>query len=263
MNKMQDFTYHTHTTFSDGANSVEEMIAQAVKLGFKEYGITDHLFVPYNGFDAIKDKVKNHILNIRRAAAKAPIKVLVGFEVDYNSSNEWLEQFRAFRKEINVDYLISGNHQTYDPLFQNSYSVCFLSNYGFSDTELHDYICRHFKNIVNSIYSREFDFVAHLDFIRWSGIVEEFDYRDERMEIVEALAKTNTPFELNTKGLKSIGDYYPARWMLEELKAKNVPVLISDDAHHLSQIGRYFNEAEQLLSDMNYTNRFKLTNLTK
>lgn len=253
---MQNFTYHTHTNFSDGANTIEEMIAQAVKQGFSEYGITDHLCVPYNGFEAVKEKVKKHIKDIRKAAAAAPIKVYAGFEVDYNSGEGWLEQFREFRKELEVDYLISGNHWTYDENYQNKYSVCFLSQYGFSEKEMSAYIRRHFNNIVNSIYSREFDFVAHLDFIRWGGIVGEFDYREERMAVIEALAETDTPFELNTKGINSIGSYYPARWMLEALRDKNVPVVISDDAHTIFQIGRHFAEAEQYLKDLNYTNRF-------
>ena len=36
--------YHTHTNFSDGEGTLEENIQQAIKLGLKEYAVTDHAF---------------------------------------------------------------------------------------------------------------------------------------------------------------------------------------------------------------------------
>ena len=45
---MQKYTYHCHTTFSDGKSSIKEMLDQAVRLGFTEIGISDHLAVHKN-----------------------------------------------------------------------------------------------------------------------------------------------------------------------------------------------------------------------
>ena len=42
---MQNFSYHSHTIFSDGSNSVEEMLEQAVKLGWEKIGISDHMII--------------------------------------------------------------------------------------------------------------------------------------------------------------------------------------------------------------------------
>lgn len=42
---MQNFSYHTHTNISDGKNTIEEMVAKAVDLGWKEIGISNHLIV--------------------------------------------------------------------------------------------------------------------------------------------------------------------------------------------------------------------------
>ncbi len=42
---IQNFSLHTHTTFSDGRNSISEMVEQAKKLGWKAIGISDHLTV--------------------------------------------------------------------------------------------------------------------------------------------------------------------------------------------------------------------------
>ena len=35
---IQNFSLHTHTTFSDGRNSISEMVEQAKKLGWKAIG---------------------------------------------------------------------------------------------------------------------------------------------------------------------------------------------------------------------------------
>ena len=48
MLNIQSFSYHTHTNFSDGRNTVLEMVRQAKKLGFCELGISDHLSIHKN-----------------------------------------------------------------------------------------------------------------------------------------------------------------------------------------------------------------------
>lgn len=255
---MQKFSYHTHTTFSDGANSIEEMINRAAEIGYETLGISDHLTISINGFDEILSKAQAHVAAIKKAAAKAPIKVLAGFEVDYNSHPLWVEQYKEFTQKLGADYLFTGNHRTYSEDYMENYDIVFFPSYGFSEAESKIYYRRHFENILNAIESRLFAFIGHLDFIRWNNVVGEFDFRDERMAIIEALERTHTPFELNTKGKNSIGDFYPARWMLEELKRRDVPVLISDDAHSTTKLGQNYQEAEALLKELNYTNRWKL-----
>ena len=42
-----------------------------------------------------------------------------------------------------------------------------------------------------------------------------------------------------------------------------VPVIISDDSHFTEHIGRHFNQTEQLLQNLNYTNRFTLDMLKR
>jgi histidinol phosphatase-like PHP family hydrolase len=52
--------------------------------------------------------------------------------------------------------------------------------------------------------------------------------------------------------------------MIAELaKTNDVPVLLSDDAHFPERLGQHFDEAEDLLKSLNYTNRFTLSQLHK
>ena len=281
---MQKFTYHCHTNFSDGESSVEEMIAQAAKLGFTEIGITDHIEIHKNiisspdrekvlaaswdriqrdNFDDLKPLASKHIKTIRETAKKYPIDVLVGFEVDFFSYPEWLGDFNKFKSGLDIDYLISGNHMATSPNDDTVFFITTIKEHAKSPSEADQYIKTHFQNIKKSIESNLFSFIAHLDFVRWGGVVGEHDYKDERMELIETLAKTGTPTEINTKGMASVGGFYPAQWMLKEMNIRKIPIVISDDAHHINQIGIHFDKAEALLDTMNYKHRFDLKHLIK
>lgn len=273
---MQKFTYHCHTTFSDGKSSIEEMIAQAVKLGFTEIGITDHVEVHKNiyasvgeyltrgwgdlyakSFSDMLPRAKEHIGNIRQVANKYRIDVLAGFEVDFFTYPGWLDSFKQFSQESGADYLITGNHFVTDKACENIIPALKLGDLA-DKSLLEECIRAHFANIVKAVESGMFVFAAHLDFIRWGHLVGEYDYRDERMEVIEALVKAGLPTEINTKGLASIGDFYPAQWMLKEMKVRKIPVVLSDDAHHLTQLGRDFDKAEAMLEALEYKERFDL-----
>jgi putative hydrolase len=66
--------YHIHTNFSDGENSIEEMVEAAVKFGYTEIAITDHVWKTSDWFPEYCDRIdalKNKYHNIR---------ILKGFE---------------------------------------------------------------------------------------------------------------------------------------------------------------------------------------
>lgn len=260
---MQKFTYHCHTNFSDGRNTLEEMLDQAVKIGFDSIGISDHLIindlVPTNRtFAQALPVLQNRIAEIRNTAKNYPLKVLVGFEIDYMPYPGWLDNFKKLKSQLDIDYLHTGNHYFLKDDCSKFISI-YRSKEILSDTaSLSKYFCRHFQTICQAVYSCQFDFLAHIDYARWSGLMKDSEYKDEIMNIVHALSETGTAVELNTKGLDSTGLFYPSVWILKELKAHKIPLVISDDAHHISQLGRYFKEAEDLLSDLGYSYRFSL-----
>ena len=271
---MQNFSYHTHTVFSDGANTADEMLAKAVELGWKEIGISDHLIIHkhvkeaefyeaskhfiFPDFKSALPILQKNIESIRKAAKKHPLKTLIGFEADYFTYNGWEEEFREGLKQLEVDYVHNGNHYY---ITEDDSRLIEITSAGWElpDPEVRkDYIIRHFQTITKAIHSGLFSFIAHLDYARWGGSMGRFDFQSERRKVIKALAQTKTAYELSTKGLYSIYDFYPARWMLEELNEKNVPVVISDDAHFAENLGRNFEDAEALLSELNYKNRFRL-----
>lgn len=252
---MQSFSYHCHTTFSDGMNTVEEMILGAKKRGFTHLGISDHLIVPKTSdFELKLPAYQAHAQHIRSVAKKMNFPVYVGFETDYFPQEGWDTALQKFKKAVKADYLLTGNHFVIDN-DGNPYSILRFPWKEKSVEETNGIIARHFKTIAQAVRSGLFDFLAHPDFIRWTSPCGETDFREERTDIIDALSETQTPVELNTKGLNKIGDFYPARWMLKEIGKRNIPMLISDDAHKVSDIGIHFDLAEKYLLETGNTVR--------
>lgn len=271
--KIQSFSYHTHTNSFDsydGHNSAEEMIKRAEDVGYTEIGISNHLIyhpnlnidhqMIFNNYDKALDLYKKTIDEIRQAGAKSKIKVLVGFEVDFFPSAEWRNSFEKMLKNFDVDYLIGSNHHIWDKELINVINLYRLSEYkdNLTTETMQTYLKNHWHNLIDLIDSRYFDFVGHLDVCRVQGLCTGNDWDEEKLAVIEALAKANQPFELNTSGITKTGKPHPEEWMLKELQKRNVPIVISDDAHSVNHIAAHYETAEKMLAEMNYTNRWKL-----
>ena len=77
---------HTHTNWSDGSNTVEDMIESARKLGYKYIALTDHSKSDIIARGMDEKRILKYIEAVRKTAKKyADIKVLVGSEVYIHS----------------------------------------------------------------------------------------------------------------------------------------------------------------------------------
>lgn len=76
-------TFHVHTTFSDGRNTVEEMLAAAHARGWEYLGISDHSKVAYYAGGLSEEKLREQHAEISRHEKKvAPMRVFRGTEAD-------------------------------------------------------------------------------------------------------------------------------------------------------------------------------------
>ena len=270
---MQKFSYHTHTNFLgfDGRNTAEEMIKKAEEIGFEEIGISNH-FIYHPNFKYVGDKmiftdydkfekmVGATVNNIRTASLKSKIKVFVGFEVDFFPSKQWCDTFEKIRKNIEIDYFIGSTHIMRDDNetdLHNFYHY-FNNKQNFPDDVLQKYIGNYWKNIAEAVKSGYFDFIAHIDVYKIFKIFDYLKFDDEINNLIETFGKYKTPYELNTSGWTKNGVQHPDNNFLTSLRDKNVPVVINDDAHSVDMLGQHFDKAEELLSSLNYTNRWKL-----
>jgi histidinol-phosphatase (PHP family) len=275
---IQDFSYHNHTNFSDGADSLTDIVKQAKTLGFSEMGISDHLIVhknmhqgkdwelmagrPYGyifnaDFSQILEKYQRHCDEIRRVAKEENFKLYVGFEVDFFTYDGWLEELKYFLSQLDYDYIINGNHMLFDEKCENLFDLSDLRRVCSDSALYHDYLSRHFATMKKAVESGVFKFLAHIDYARKLGedICGENDFIKEKTAVLSALEEAGMATEISTKGLRKIGDFYPCKWILDELAARHIPVVISDDAHRVAELGYKFAEAEDVLAKHNVFNR--------
>ncbi len=271
---MQKFSYHTHTTFSDGHNTIEEMLDQAEKLGWEEIGFSDHLIVHknikqsrsylrwynspnnhvyYTDFGKAAADFAVHAENIRRAAQNRKIKVRVGAEVDYFTYQGWDKEFAAFREQTKLDYYISGNHFL-QPSAGEILDIKELSLLAAPERE--NVLRNHFTAICQAIESGIFSFIAHIDYIRKSEFCPDEAFWAEKIQVVDCLQKNTVATELSCKGLRKRGDFYPADKLFREVIRRQIPIVISDDAHRTTELGSEFAKAEDYLQKLGYYNRW-------
>lgn len=76
-------TFHVHTTFSDGRNTVREMLEASRERGFEYVGISDHSKAAYYAGGLTEAKLKEQQAEIARHETDvAPMRVFRGSEVD-------------------------------------------------------------------------------------------------------------------------------------------------------------------------------------
>ena len=113
----------------------------------------------------------------------------------------------------------------------------------------------------------KFDILGHFDLItKHCEKVDFFDtdskeYRHAAMEAMEALAGKIPYFEVNTgaiaRGYRTTP--YPMPYFIKEFKRLGFGVIISSDCHDKNFLDCHFREAEQLLWECGYREKFVLT----
>ncbi|MBQ6065224.1 MAG: histidinol-phosphatase [Clostridia bacterium] len=235
---------HTHTTFSDGKNTPEEMILAAVKTGFHTIGFSDHSYTPFDGSYCMKrenyDAYRAEILSLKERY-KGRIDVLYGTEFDYYSPAELKEGF---------DYFIAGVHYiraggTYYAVDHCVEATLQGVNEGCGGDEK-EYVRRYYENVVGCAALKPL-YVAHFDLLTKFGVIDETTdfYRKTALEALDALLDADLPIEINTGAMarKKKDVPYPAKFLLERVAERDGCVILGSDCHNADYLDYAFDEA--------------------
>ena len=208
---MQNFTYHAHTNgqgIFDGRNTASEMICRAEELGFEELGISNHLiFHPnlktvdkmfFNDFDVVSSVMQKNAEEIRRAADRAKIKVLVGFEVDFFPSSAWRLAFEKLQKTLRADYYIGSCHflrNKEETKLVNMY-LYREGNTDFLPSELGTGLEIYWQNVALAAESGYFDFLAHLDVYKIFPYLQNLPEPESQSLAIDTVCRLKHPYEL-------------------------------------------------------------------
>ena len=193
-----------HTTFSDGAHSVEEMAREAMRLGRKYIAITDHVgHLKIAGAMDVRT-IERQWREIKKVDKKMKgIKILKGCEVDINPDGTIALEDRHLAK---FDIVLGSIH----------------SNFKMKKTEMTKRLIRAMENPHIDIISHPTGRVIH----KRSG------YELDMEEIFRAAVRTKTILEINS---------YPDRLDLNDLNIKKaiehgVKISIGTDSHSKNQL---------------------------
>ena len=238
--------YHMHTVLSDGRNSYEEMVLAAIEKGLDEIGFSDHVCLkPVEWAINMIDipVMTTQILELKEKYSHR-IHVRYGIELDYFPGIE--HELKELIGSIPLDFVIGSVHFIDDWNFDSDKSL-----YGkWSNDKLYE---MYFGLVQKAAASGLFDVIGHLDIIKKFCVYPETDQTRLLEETVQIIRDSQAVVELNTGGLdRPCAEMTPGRFLLEMCHRLGVPVTLSSDAHHVSQIARHYETALDLLRNVGY-----------
>lgn len=190
---------HMHTTWSDGAESVEEMVNYARKLGYSYIAITDHSkFL----------RVANGLNETRLRKQREEIAAL----------NEKYDDIHIFAG-VEMDILPNGNLDFSDDFLQEMDLVIAAIHSSFDQTEE-----QIMKRLYTALENPYVDIIAHP-----TGrlIGRRKGYRVNVEKLIEKARETNTVLELNANPMRFD---LATEWLMKAQDA-GVTIAINTDAH--------------------------------
>ena len=245
---MQSFSLHIHSTFSDGSNSIEEIVAVAERLKLSTIGLSDHFRLSsHNSQVMLPSELQNYISTIDRLNKTHQIKILKGLEVDVPLNSKETLFYREIKNKYHFDYFIGAVHK---------YSCDHFIWGHFKNENMIDIAERHkiyWNRMLDIANNPIFDIIAHPDYIKSCGVNTEKYLTKEIDSFLAAVQTNHKIIELNTSGLdkQKIQDFYPSKNILLKCKDLSLPIIIGSDAHSSSDIIKYFDQAEKYLLDLN------------
>lgn len=252
--------FHTHTTFCDGKDSVEEIVDAAIEKDFKILGISSHAMFPWAGDCHIGAlDFEKYCSEVKRIAElkKDKIDVRLGFEVEYIPGISF-PTFKTYEK-FSPDYLIGSVHYIYTD------KATFAVDLGYD--ALQDAIKTYFggdsKKCVQEYFNlqrqmlrlrtsdKDFQILGHPDLMRkLNGKLHFFDendswYKDEIKLMVSEIKRAGVIVEINVGGIARgyLDTPYPSKEFLTLLAKEKIPVMIASDCHNKDFIDFWFDKA--------------------
>jgi histidinol-phosphatase (PHP family) len=233
------YNFHTHSDFSDGKNSIIEIVQYAATKGVNIVGFSDHSPVPFESdWNMPQNQINEYLKTINQCAADFPqLTLFSGIEADF------IPGFQDFSSFSDFDYIIGSVHYALTDNFPEGFDS---SPKGMKDlidkyyqNDIKKFITYYYNSICQMCSECEFDIVGHLDLVKkFNTVAPMFDetekwYYNLIMETLTIIKEKNLIIEINTGGISRnlMKEPYPSFKYLKEANMLNIPVTISSDAH--------------------------------
>ena len=244
--------YHMHTPLCRHARGEPvEYVRQALALGFKEIGFSDHAPMPQDDFDNWRmnaDKLDEYVAGVRRVQKDFPgLAIRLALEVDYLPGYEdWIRDLAA---RYPWDYFIGSVHYVSESWAIDDPQK--VSEWKHRDSN--EVWSIYFERLTKAAESGFFEIIGHADLPKKFGHRPPRDFQAQYRKFLDAAKRHNCAIELNTAGLrKDCREIYPSRDILQLAHQTGVPITFGSDAHAPEEVGMNFAEAVRLARETGY-----------
>ena len=238
---------HMHTTFSDGKNTPEEMVQEAIRKGLDTVGISDHC--PGDPCGMSLEDTAGYRAEIDRLKQKyaGQIRVLCGMEQDMLTKDfgkydytigsvHWLTMPDGHH--VSVDWTPEKLREGADQYFGGD-MLALAEAY--------------FETVSRVVDVTHCDIIGHFDLVtKFNEVDPTIDTQDPRyvkawQQTADTLLKTGRPFEINmgaiARGYRT--EPYPAAEIRQYIREHGGKMILSSDAHQKENIAFRFEQYEQ------------------
>ncbi len=201
--------FHVHSTYSDGTATLEENVKEAIKLGYKYLGISDHSqSARYaRGLEPERLQKQQKEIEALKEKYKGKITILKGSEVDILPDGT-LDYPEKILKSF--DFVVASVH----------------TRFGMTEAEMTRRVIKALQNPHTTIFGHP---TGRL-------LLSREPYAINLAEVIEAAKKYRVVIELNANPHR-----FDLDWRVCKLaKEKGVPVSINPDAHHAESLADTF-----------------------
>lgn len=256
---------HTHSTYDDGKDTLEEMIGVAIDKGFSSIGFSGHSYMHYAPGASMSlkgtEEYKKEITALKEKY-NGKIDIFCGLEFDIFSEIDMsgydymigsVHFLRIGDKYVAFDRRETGLVQDMIDKWFNGNGMAFAKEY--------------YKTVASLPKYGNFDIIGHFDVITKHNDRGHFfdenskEYLTLAIEAIETLSGKIPYFEVNTGAIGR--NYkikpYPAEALLCEFKRLGFGAVISSDCHNGEFLDCHFKESKELLRKCGFKEIFILT----
>jgi histidinol-phosphatase (PHP family) len=249
--------YHNHLERGTlSLDYLKQFTEQAAAKGIEHFGISEHAYHFYQTKNILSNPWVDErryydmgdYVNLFHQAWDASIDVKMSIEMDYTPDKH--KEMETFISNYDFDYVIGSIHWVGD------FGID-LAEYRkeWDRRDLKEVYTRYFDQVVTLAQSNLFDIIGHLDLVKiFKYIPNDEEFLLEQYErATDALSRSKTAVEISTAGLrKPIGQLYPDSRLLQLCFDKNIPIVLSSDAHVPEDVGKDFDKAVDLAKAVGY-----------
>jgi histidinol-phosphatase (PHP family) len=248
--------YHTHTyRCGHATGSMAEYVESAIEKGIGEIGLTDHLFLYFekpenrdSRWAIAEGEYEAHYAEMleTREKYRGQVNVRVAVEADYYAGHE--DELARLLAKYQFDFVLGSVHFMDGWLIDDP-----EQSHRYLEERIAEVYRRYFANLQRAVRLNVFDVLAHFDLPKKFGYLPEEDISQLVGETLDLVKKHDLAIEVSSAGLrKPVGEIYPSPVILREMKKRDIPIVLSSDAHAPSEVGAEYDKVIPFVRSAGY-----------